>query len=94
MNDNAELAYIRCIIYGRVQGVFFRVSARNQAEQLGIMGYAKNLPDRTVEVVACGTSASLENFKTWLHQGPTSAQVTKVECEPIPEQHFSNFIIL
>lgn len=94
MNNDADLAYMRCIIYGKVQGVFFRASARSQALQLGVLGYIKNLPDGNVEVVACGTNVALDELKVWLHKGPTSAEVTNVECEPIPEQHFSSFIIL
>ena len=91
MNDNSKRACIRCIVYGRVQGVFFRASTRNQAQQLGIVGYAKNLSDGCVEVIACGQPAALDKLKDWLHKGPSSAQVANVECAPISEQDFSNF---
>lgn len=73
---------IRCYVSGRVQGVFYRASTQEQAESLGVVGYAKNLPDRRVEVLACGTENALQELKTWLWQGPRHAEVTEVECEP------------
>ena len=94
MNDNSECVCIRCIIVGEVQGVFFRVSTRNQAQQFGITGYAKNLPDDCVEVIACGQQDAVDKLKNWLHKGPSAARVTKVQCESISRQHFSDFRIL
>ena len=73
---------VRCYVSGRVQGVFYRASTQEQAESLGIVGYAKNLPDRRVEVLACGTDSALKQLKSWLRQGPRHAEVTQVECEP------------
>ena len=46
----------RCLVAGRVQGVFFRASTRARAEALGVAGHARNLPDGRVEVLACGSS--------------------------------------
>ncbi len=94
MADHVELAYMRCIIYGKVQGVFFRASTRDKAEQLGILGYAKNLSDGSVEVIACGSDEALDELKAWLHVGPKFSAVNNIECEPIPEQIYSNFTIL
>lgn len=82
---------MRCIIRGKVQGVFFRVSTQQRARQLDITGYAKNLRDGCVEVVACGEPASLDQLKEWLWQGSSAASVTHVECESIPERHLSDF---
>lgn len=82
---------IRCLISGRVQGVFFRASARHQAQQLGITGYARNQPDGRVEVLACGERESIDQFKAWLSKGPPSAEVTGVACEPLPEQVLQGF---
>ena len=73
---------IRCYVSGRVQGVFYRASTQEQAESLGVVGYAKNLPDRSVEVLACGTDKALGELKAWLWQGPRHAEVAEVECEP------------
>ena len=70
-----------CNIKGRVQGVFFRDSTRQQASSLNITGYAKNLPDGSVEVLACGKKTDIESLKDWLKQGPPSAHVDKLLCE-------------
>ncbi len=75
------MACVRCLVAGRVQGVFFRVSTREQAQQLGLSGYVRNRPDGQVEVVACGGQALVEKLQAWLWQGPTHAQVSAVECE-------------
>ena len=83
---------VRCLISGRVQGVFFRASTRHQAERLGITGYARNRADGRVEVVACGELAAIEQLKTWLAKGPPNAQVTSVACEPALEQVHSGFV--
>ncbi len=74
---------MRCFVRGRVQGVWFRGSTRKQALQLGLSGYARNLPDGRVEVLACGEPAQVERLKAWLWQGPPAAQVTDVSCEQV-----------
>jgi acylphosphatase len=65
-------------IAGRVQGVYFRHSTRGEAERLGIAGYAENLPDGSVEVLAHGATEAVEELRRWLHQGPKSARVDSV----------------
>jgi acylphosphatase len=82
---------IRCLVSGRVQGVYFRASARDQAQRLGVSGYARNLPDGRVEVLACGPQHALSVFKAWLHRGPTAAHVTSVDCEPSEQQPTDGF---
>jgi acylphosphatase len=78
----SELAALRAIVRGRVQGVFFRESTRRQAEQFGLSGYVRNLPDRaTVEVVAEGEKARLEGLVKFLRVGPPAARVDSVETE-------------
>jgi acylphosphatase len=66
------------IVSGKVQGVFFRASTRAQAQQLGIDGYARNLPNGDVEVLACGSEAALDALERWLQVGPPAAQVVAV----------------
>jgi len=66
-------------VTGRVQGVFFRVSTRDVAVPLKITGHAVNLPDGSVEVLACGEPAAVAEFEQWLHNGPPMASVTPVE---------------
>jgi len=91
MNNNSKFACIRCTISGKVQGVFFRASAQDRARQLGIVGYAKNLPDGSVEVTACGQLEALDVLMRWLHTGPSAAVVSNVDCESLTQQKFSNF---
>ena len=69
----------RFIISGRVQGVFFRASTREQAQRLGLRGQARNLPDGSVEVLAAGTDEAIQQLEQWLRQGPPSARVDRVE---------------
>lgn len=69
----------RFIVTGRVQGVYFRQSTADQARQLGLNGWVRNLPDGRVEGVACGDGGALETLKTWLHQGPPAARVDDLQ---------------
>jgi len=71
---------VRCYISGQVQGVFFRASALEQAQMLGIVGHAKNMGDGRVEVLACGDELAIDAMKRWLQHGPRGATVTDVEC--------------
>lgn len=66
-------------IYGKVQGVFFRVSAMRKADKLGILGYVKNLPDGSVLILAQGERENLEIFLKWCATGPEEADVKKVD---------------
>jgi len=72
---------VRFLVSGRVQGVFFRASAREQALRLGLRGHARNLPDGRVEVVAAGKADAIETLARWLHEGPPMAQVDGVARE-------------
>jgi acylphosphatase len=69
------------VVDGIVQGVNFRASTRREALRLGLRGWVRNLPDGTVEVLADGDASRLEELLRWLHQGPRSARVTRVEVE-------------
>ncbi|MBS0579062.1 MAG: acylphosphatase [Proteobacteria bacterium] len=73
----------RCLVSGRVQGVFYRASAQQRAQELGLRGYARNLPDGRVEVLACGERASVEAFVGWLWTGSSASKVTAVEVTAI-----------
>ncbi len=73
----------RCFVSGRVQGVFYRASARKRAEALGVTGHARNLPDGRVEVLACGEERAVRALRDWLEVGPPAARVEKVECEEV-----------
>jgi acylphosphatase len=65
-------------VSGRVQGVFFRASTRQEALKLGLHGYARNLPDGRVEVVAYGSAEAVSELERWLLQGPSAARVEQV----------------
>ncbi len=82
---------IRCNVSGRVQGVFYRASTRQKALELGICGWARNLPDGSVEVLACGEAAVLEELLAWLEVGPSHARVEKVDWADIEEQVVEGF---
>ena len=81
----------RCRVTGRVQGVFFRASTQQQARALGITGWARNLPDGSVEVLACGAPKAVDALAHWLWEGPRLADVTGVECTDEPVQALSDF---
>lgn len=69
----------RFIVGGKVQGVWFRASARDQALALGLRGHARNLADGRVEVLAVGTEAAIDELIAWLRQGPPLARVDELE---------------
>lgn len=80
----------RARIYGLVQGVGYRYFALREARRLGIAGYVRNLADGSVEVSAQGPAAELDNFLEMLRQGPSGAQVSRVEVE-WPERGESDY---
>jgi len=82
---------LRCRVAGRVQGVFFRASAREVAQRLGLTGYARNLPDGQVEVLICGDRTAVAEMREWLRVGPRQAEVTGVACEAVPYQEHDAF---
>ena len=85
---------IRTKIIGRVQGVFFRASTREQAVELGIRGFVRNLEDGSVELEAEGEEESLHDLLRWCQHGPPSARVDKVEMKWIePQQAVGEFAI-
>jgi acylphosphatase len=75
--------YERAHVYvsGQVQGVFFRDSAREKAQQLGLNGWVKNLPDGRVEALFEGPSERVREMVRWCEQGPSQAEVEDVETE-------------
>ncbi len=85
---------VRCYISGQVQGVFFRDSALEQAQMLGIVGHAKNMGDGRLEVLACGDALAIEALKRWLQHGPPSAKVTEVDCSEVDVEEPRGFTTL
>lgn len=82
----------RFLVSGRVQGVGYRWFARGEATRLGLVGYAANLPDGRVEVMAEGDSPALDALEHSLARGPSAARVTSVLSEPaVATESFTTF---
>ncbi|QSP93999.1 acylphosphatase [Marinobacter salinisoli] len=80
------------IISGKVQGVYYRASTESTANEIGVTGYARNLPDGRVEVVAEGTEEQLGKLRAWCQKGPPDARVEDIEmAEQVATGAFSGF---
>jgi acylphosphatase len=75
---------LKAVVKGEVQGVGFRWAIQRQAVQLGLTGYAENLPDGTVRVEAEGDSDRLDLLEAFLHQGPRWAEVASLDSQREP----------
>lgn len=82
---------ISLVITGRVQGVWFRASTKNEADKLGINGFTKNMPDGTVYIEASGSQHQLDAFTKWCGVGPDLARVDNVEVQHIAQLHTQGF---
>ncbi len=80
----AEKVRVRAVVEGRVQGVFFRYSACEQADRLGVTGWVMNRPDGTVELVAEGPKEAVDDLVKWCRHGPPGAHVTNVRVAHQP----------
>jgi acylphosphatase len=85
---------IRCFVSGRVQGVFYRASAADEAARLGLDGSVRNLADGRVEVIAAGSDDALTELVAWLWKGPTRARVDSVEIEEWREDAGDGFSVV
>ena len=85
---------LHAVVYGRVQGVFFRAETEKQAKTRGLTGWVRNLPDGRVEVLASGDEQDLLQLHAWLKHGPPRAQVESVESQFCDDyQPFTDFRI-
>jgi acylphosphatase len=75
---------LKAVVRGEVQGVGFRWAVQRQAGQLGLSGYAENLPDGSVRVEAEGDPGQLDELEAFLRQGPRWAEVQSLEAERVP----------
>jgi acylphosphatase len=89
----ADVPAYRYTVLGRVQGVGYRYFVLRLADRLGVTGFARNLPDGSVEVVAEGEEAVLEELKAGLERGPAFASVSGVEREAISPRGDGGFHI-
>ena len=85
---------IRIKVEGSVQGVFFRQSTQEKANQLGIKGTVKNCDDDSVEIIATGTKDQINNLVAWCREGPPKANVINVTTQELSLQQFYNFSII
>ena len=86
-----EKISIHCFVSGKVQGVWFRASTQDRAKELELTGWARNLPDGRVEVIACGERENVKQLHEWLKKGPELAHVTDVTYEEIAWQEHDRF---
>lgn len=86
-----EAIEIRCS--GKVQGVFFRVSTKSKAEEIGITGWVKNEFDGSVLIYAEGSKESLQELLEWCKKGPLLAEVSNVEVKEVVPEGFKSFEI-
>ena len=84
---------IHLIVSGRVQGVFFRDNTRKKAAEFGLKGYAKNLEDGNVEVVAQGHEEKIKELIEFIKKGPGIAKVTDIKMKHKDIENFDNFNI-
>ena len=83
----------RVLIMGRVQGVFFRDTCRRMAEQFGVSGWVRNLPDGSVEAVFEGPEGEVRRLVEWSRHGPRYAAVQDIRVQTEPPEGISGFQI-
>lgn len=88
------LQTISIIVKGKVQGVYYRQTTQEKAMALGITGTARNLPDRSVKIIATGTREQLDKLLAWCRQGPSRAEVSGIETKDEELRSFPDFRIL
>lgn len=84
---------VHLIVSGRVQGVFLRDNTRRKAIELGLKGYAKNLADGTVEVVAQGEQEKIDKLVDFIKKGPGVAEVEGMKIKHKEPENFKTFEI-
>lgn len=80
--------------YGHVQGVFFRVSTKTEADRLGVTGTVRNCEDGSVCIEAEGEENTLEQFVKWCKDGPGYARVQRVDIADLPLRGYTSFDII
>lgn len=86
--------YVHIHIMGRVQGVFFRATAKDLAVSLGLRGWVRNNNDGSVSVEAAGEDDNVEKFINWCRTGPARASVERIEVQYKKSSHFTGFEIV
>jgi acylphosphatase len=86
----ADVIAQRSYVSGRVQGVFYRATTVRKAESLGLRGYARNLADGRVEVLAVGEDAAVKELMAWLWTGSAASKVAAVETAEVELEAVQN----
>ena len=89
----ADAVRFRVLVSGRVQGVFFRDTCRRLAEQNGVSGWVRNLPDGRVEAVFEGPDEAVDRLVDWAHHGPRHAVVDQIAVQAEPPEGLNTFRI-
>lgn len=84
---------LRITVTGRVQGVFFRKFTKEKADELGLTGEVRNMPNGSVIILATGTDQRLNQLLAWCYHGPVRAEVEGVNVESISVTAFPDFRI-
>lgn len=84
---------VHLLIKGKVQGVFYRATAKKVADELGVTGWVKNTPEDNVEALVTGTEEQLKQFIAWCKKGPAMAKVTDVNAAEQEGVKFNDFSI-
>lgn len=87
------IKHLNIHVYGRVQGVFYRAEAMENAIKLGIKGFARNEKDGSVYIEAEGDEDALKKFIDWCYEGPARASVERVATEESGMKNYINFVI-
>jgi len=84
---------LHLLVKGRVQGVSYRFSAKEEADRLSVTGWVRNTPEGHVEITATGNDAALKAFTAWCRHGPALAHVDELITETLKEMSFPGFSI-
>jgi len=88
------IKHLDITVQGKVQGVFYRASTKAVADQLGVRGLVRNLPDGNVFIEAEAETTLLDMFLEWCHEGPERARVTAVESQEGEMKNYRNFEVV
>ena len=87
------MSTLHLLIKGKVQGVFYRATAKKIAEELGVKGWIKNTNDNNVESIISGTEEQVQQFIEWCKKGPARAEVNEVIATVVEDKSFNDFKI-
>ncbi|HEY0246344.1 MAG TPA: acylphosphatase [Mucilaginibacter sp.] len=88
------MKHLNITVKGKVQGVFYRAATKAVADQLGVRGSIKNLPDGDVFIEAEADKPTLDMFLDWCNEGPEEASVTSVESHEGELKNYRNFEVM